>query len=310
MSNVKRTQAVTTVLLVFLAVAIIGYLSLLARSTRHDLARMEHLDSQMSQSSQLNTFLDKVESDRRLLNAIKGDDAALVEAFFKQGTTIHTVLARQSIPVLAADNGAYHVMKLLLDSGVEPNAADHQGRTLLMRAANRLQPELVELLLSRGSNANAVDDRGKTALMYIGDNSNSEQIALGTGRAGMASLMAGFPDRPHPSPGNTARRIVSLLVAHGANLNLVDKRGMSAMKAAAYAGQFSLVQVLLDNGANPNDALVGAVGYGNEDLLTKLFDRGADANIPVKREHSLLHYARKLKRPQIVAILVKAGAKE
>jgi ankyrin repeat protein len=170
-----------------------------------------------------------------------------------------------------------------------------------MKAVREMKVELIESLLTHGSNANAVDDAGQAPLMYLGRNSVLDNLPTGGG---------GHSGKPQSWDEKSARQIVSMLLAHGANLNLIDKRGMSAMKAAAYAGQSSLVHILLDNGADPNDALVGAVAYGNEELLAALLRKGADVNIPVKREKTLLHYAKSLKRPQIIAILVKAGAQE
>jgi ankyrin repeat protein len=101
---------------------------------------------------------------------------------------------------------------------------------------------------------------------------------------------------------------VNSLIAHGARIDAKDKIGLTAMSYAHT--QRALMHALLEKGANPSDALSGVVASGDEDLLTALLKRGADPNTNVRGAGSLLHYARMRKRPQIIAILIKAGARE
>lgn len=65
----------------------------------------------------------------------------------------------------AARNGHLEICKLLLQRGIEVDAATRAGRaTALQRAASQSRTEIVKLLLERGANPNAQDADGYTAL--------------------------------------------------------------------------------------------------------------------------------------------------
>ena len=53
-----------------------------------------------------------------------------------------------------------------LDAGINPNAQDADGRTVLIAAAARGDVEMVNKLLSRGADPNVKDKRGYTALSH------------------------------------------------------------------------------------------------------------------------------------------------
>ncbi len=53
-----------------------------------------------------------------------------------------------------------------LDAGINPNAQDGDGRTVLIAAAARGDLEVVNTLLSRGADPNVKDKRGYTALSH------------------------------------------------------------------------------------------------------------------------------------------------
>ena len=78
--------------------------------------------------------------------------------------------------MIVSENGLAEIIRLLLDHGADPKAADAEGRTALMyvfmdstRAVNAPAADreaTVDLLLARGASVNARDKRGKTALAY------------------------------------------------------------------------------------------------------------------------------------------------
>lgn len=54
----------------------------------------------------------------------------------------------------------------MIDAGADVNAADADGETALMAAAEKGHVSKVKVLLDHGANVNARDRRGKTALQY------------------------------------------------------------------------------------------------------------------------------------------------
>jgi Ankyrin repeats (3 copies)/SMI1 / KNR4 family (SUKH-1) len=84
---------------------------------------------------------------------------------------------------------------------------------------------------------------------------------------------------------------MELLLVHGADINLPDKQGDTALYGACINRHPRLAEFLLKQGANPNlvnqsgdSALHAAVFRENEELVRKLLDHGADVNL-ANRHH-------------------------
>jgi uncharacterized protein len=106
-----------------------------------------------------------------------------------------------------------------LRRGVDPDAADADGRTGLMLAAYNGHTDIVNLLLDTDVRVNRADQLGRTALMY--------------------ASTGDFP------------ATVKTLLSHGADPNLVDsEEGFTALMFAAAEGNREVVQLLLDRGAD------------------------------------------------------------
>lgn len=66
------------------------------------------------------------------------------------------------------------MLRILLDSGLDPDARDEDTTTLLMRTQDE---KMASVLLAGGANPNARDENGRTPLMYVRD-ANVELIKL------------------------------------------------------------------------------------------------------------------------------------
>ncbi len=65
---------------------------------------------------------------------------------------------------LAAERGQHDAVRVMLDLGADPGAADEGGRTALHAAAAEGQLTVIELLLAAGVDASAQDGEGRSAL--------------------------------------------------------------------------------------------------------------------------------------------------
>ena len=102
------------------------------------------------------------------------------------------LLAAVSTPVAQADTPRNHPMKqvlraayqgddelkALLQQGINVNAADNDGETALMEAADSRNADAVRVLIANGADVNAADEDGETALMIAADEGNLEAVKL------------------------------------------------------------------------------------------------------------------------------------
>jgi ankyrin repeat protein len=110
---------------------------------------------------------------------------------------------------------------------------------------------------------------------------------------------------------------LKLFLAAGMNPNVFNSDGKPAVVVAALAGNETIVDQLLDAGADVNlktkdgqTALMGAAVNGNTRIVNMLLSRGADLNVKDSHEFTALMYADGANKPEVRAVLVKAGAQD
>ena len=125
----------------------------------------------------------------------------------------------------------------------------------LVNAVQRLEPELVRVLLAAGAPIDVADESGETALL--------------------AAVSAGAPES------EDAAKIVTLLLAKGANPNQKAKDGRRPLFVAAGRGSEPVVKALLTKGARVDADVAGitpleaAEEGGHEEIVKLLLAKGA-----------------------------------
>ena len=197
--------------------------------------------------------------------------------------------------MLAADNGSLPLIELLLDAGADPNAARPSGDTALMFAARAGSIGSVERLAAAGANVNAATASGHTALMWAAAEAHAG-VAQTLIDAGAALIDARTEATPYAARRRRPRRGVVLL-REGEAANPAefprDNDGDPARTAGGFTpllygvlgGDLETVRVLLENGADANDAspdgvsaLMLALNKRHEEVALLLLERGADGN--------------------------------
>ena len=153
---------------------------------------------------------------------------------------------------VAAANGRVENMRGLIELGAEVDATDANGGTPLHDAARSDEAEAVSLLLGNGASINAVQMDQMTPLFIAAYNGRVEAAkALLKGGADVALCRRVDGWSPlHAAADSLA--VASLLIEHGANVNLQNGRGWTPLHLASAWDHTSIVQLMLEHGGDPN----------------------------------------------------------
>ena len=156
--------------------------------------------------------------------------------------------------------------KKLLDRGI-PYTSDCFGTYI---AKNK--PEVVHEFLAAGMSINARDDLGTPMLNIACRNDNFDfvQMIYELG----ADINASSDDRGYTAVMDAVWRgnekITKYLISKGANLNTINKEGQTNLILAVGANRESLVQLLAENGADPDvKDMMGMSAYNYAVLFKK-----------------------------------------
>jgi ankyrin repeat protein len=168
--------------------------------------------------------------------------------------------------------------------------------TPLHMAAMAGQPQIAEFLLKHGAAVNARDVEGFTPLHNCA-----------------SSSMKGHPSKMTEKARN---EVAAILIAHGADVNAESKYGRETpLLRAVPTMNVELARMLLEHGANPNLTqsqgctalhLASAAGADRSEMVKVLLAHGADPTIAEEHGQTPLDWAKEF-QPQ-VAELMKAAA--
>jgi uncharacterized protein len=233
------------------------------------------------------------------------NDVESVELLLRAGAKVN---ARTDLGVTplwtASQNGSDAMVRRLLQAGADPDIALLSGETPLMVAARSGYAGVVEQLAAKGANLNARATRGQTALMWAVSQKHPDVVKVLLAHKADINLKTDtyyemMAIAPQSAPGN------SRMIPHGAD---------TALMFAARVGDYASAKLLLDAGANPNDADAWGVSattlaaHSNfTDIALLLLDREADANAG-KAGMTALHNAIMHRNEPLVAALLAHGA--
>ncbi|XP_035824152.1 ankyrin-3 isoform X2 [Aplysia californica] len=214
-----------------------------------------------------------------LFSAVKDDCVEIAKLLIQYGADVNGVNTLRETPLMVARTRAMAV--LLIDKGACVNyQSPFEGKTALMEAANSSN-HVVSVLIERKANVNLTDSEGNTALILA---------ALGNN-----------PDA------------VQMLLAAGADGNLMNKRNLSALMAAAQRGlRLAAVRSLIKKGVDVNaksakdeTALMYASRNRNYSIVRLLLAHGAKVNLQDLDGNSALMMS---KTAPVGEMLMSAGA--
>ena len=189
----------------------------------------------------------------------------------------------------AARAGCIQMMQLLLDHGAKVDGLDSDGQTALMGAAMRNQAAAIKFLLAHGASVEKGAPRGYTPLAIAVEEGQLDaayaliqagaRVNIPASEHRLTPLMVIASELPPQSrdvkvlqnhgPIDVARA----LLAHKANVNMVDADGVTALMIAAARDNSQMIGLLIQSGANPR--LKSAAGETARDIAVANDNLGA-----------------------------------
>ena len=203
----------------------------------------------------------------------------------------------------------YGQVEELLRAGADPNeqltedtvvlGVDDVGATMLLKAADAGDMEMVKLLLRYRADPNIASDNGDTPLLFAAGDGYLDIVQLLLDHGARTGIQTGV-NRNFPllwAAHDGRLEIMQLLLDHGADPNIQDDSGSTPLKLAASNGHVDAVALLLRSGAEPNIASLN----GWTPLYSSVHEirTNQDSRLsPIKRGHYM----------NIVHQLLEAGA--
>lgn len=180
------------------------------------------------------------------------------------------------------------ILELLLENEADPYIKNDFGLPVLHAAS--IYPETIDYLLRKGVNPNSINDEEQSLL----------HIATIDGNKGLAGQLLkykaeiNFKDKSGKTPLFYANNFEMLkyLLSNGANPNILNKKGKTALHEFVAKNNYKNVLELLDYKADPNiidgDHKPPILYIRNNLVLKLLLTYGADPNIKINGQ-SILH---------------------
>ncbi|KAF5353782.1 hypothetical protein D9758_010620 [Tetrapyrgos nigripes] len=218
----------------------------------------------------------------------------------------------------AAENGYFHIVKVLVDNGADVNAREGYHGCALQAAAYRGKLDVVKYLVEKGADVNAKGGQYGFALQAAAYREKLDVVKYLVEKGADVNAKGGeivFALQAAAFRGDLD--IVKCLVEKGADVNAEGGYFGFALQAAAHRGPLDIVKYLVEKGADVNAkggyygfALQAAAYQGDLDTVKYLVEKGADVNAKGGKYGSALKAAQKGNEPEVVKYLQEHGATE
>ena len=245
--------------------------------------------------------------------AVEYGHVRIAESFFPHGLKLQELKKDSHKPVtLAAKSGCLAMVELMIQEDCDINARDENGWNALHFASHHGHYQVIERLISSEVSAKATTSRKETPLLFAvkgGHFAVAERLL----RSGKDSNLINAQDEQGQQPVHHTVRagsveIFNLLMSNGGKINVENSFGWLPLHIATAYGHLTLVERLLQQGANIEEKL-GSSSI-KKDQTHRIVEEGywAEARWPYPGSRPL-HLACEYRHDQIANHLISKGAK-
>jgi ankyrin repeat protein len=193
--------------------------------------------------------------DFRLFDAARDDNLRDLKQLLQAGANINARNRGGNTPLLLAIRAGHSgIARALLAAGADVNISNVNNISALALAVYNSDVALAKQLIDKGARIEVLDNTGKTTMVYAAANGLTELVGLFMDRDKTIT-----PDKTYSNDltalmwaaGYGRTHTVEFLLGKGANPNLQDARGRTALMMAVTGGFPDTVKVLLPK-TNPD----------------------------------------------------------
>ncbi|MDQ6630172.1 MAG: ankyrin repeat domain-containing protein, partial [Verrucomicrobiota bacterium] len=262
--------------------------------------------------------------------AVQNNLTRVAEFLLANGADVNRKSNNKTPLHLAVENGDKSMVEFLIAHGADLEAKDGTGATALHIAAQRGFKTIAEILLKNKANVQARNSQpngGKTPLHMAAQAGHKAVAELLLANGADVNVKDNFNSTPLISAVLSKNlEMTKFLIDRKADLNAINKEGYAALHYAVRDGQSPLVQLLLQNGANPElkipkhqSVTGGALFYemtplhlaalsGQKEIVEILLAAKANPNSKNREGRTPLHFAVSGSFVEIAKLLLANGA--
>ena len=211
------------------------------------------------------------------------------------------------------------MVKLLLDTGADPTIIDTNGVSCPHSAIDgRCSTEILQQIIAHGAQVNAANQDGATPLLCACSTAQTESVKLLLKAKADPNIADTYGDTSlHEAvAADCSKGLLQEIIGCSAEVNAVNKKGISALLLGCFQGHTDSIKVLLNAGADPTvlddvgySSLFAAVdGRCSIDILQALIDHGAHIDVKRRDGTNALLCACRTGQSESVRFLLEAGA--
>ena len=208
---------------------------------------LANVQKMLNQNPKLADVIDK-NGETPLMGAVRKGHLPIVQYMIGKGISPNTSGKLGGTPLMSAvDAEQNKIAEYLITNGAKVNAQNESGLTPLHIATLAGRSELAKLLVDKGANLNIQDKNGKTP--------------LATAATNWMQTISFFTKERIDKRNEDCLQIAKYLVAKGANVNIKDNKGKTALDYAMEGQLQQIAEQLQQHGARHGNE-IPSVGQG------------------------------------------------